>query len=29
MDLVVVTVSYNTRDLLADCLESVLSGMRR
>ena len=29
MDLVVVTVSYNTRDLLADCLESVLVGLHR
>lgn len=27
MDLVVVTVSYNTRDLLADCLQSVLAGL--
>lgn len=27
MDLVVVTVSYNTRDLLADCLGSVLTGL--
>ena len=26
MDLVVITVSYNTRDLLADCLESTLAG---
>jgi N-acetylglucosaminyl-diphospho-decaprenol L-rhamnosyltransferase len=29
MDLVVITVSYNTRALLADCLESVLSGLQR
>lgn len=29
MDLIVVTVSYNTRDLLADCLESVFSGLER
>ena len=29
MDLVVITVSYNTRDLLADCLESVLAGLQR
>lgn len=29
MDLAVVTVSYNTRDLLADCLQSILDGMRR
>ncbi len=29
MDLVVITVSYNTRDLLADCLGSVLDGLRR
>jgi N-acetylglucosaminyl-diphospho-decaprenol L-rhamnosyltransferase len=27
MDLAVVTVSYNTRDLLADCLESVLASL--
>jgi GT2 family glycosyltransferase len=29
MDLVVITVSYNTRDLLADCLESLLAGLQR
>lgn len=29
MDLAVITVSYNTRDLLADCLESVLAGLER
>jgi N-acetylglucosaminyl-diphospho-decaprenol L-rhamnosyltransferase len=29
MDLVVVTVSYNTRDLLADSLESVFAGLVR
>ena len=29
MDLVIVTVSYNTRDLLADCLQSVLAGLER
>jgi N-acetylglucosaminyl-diphospho-decaprenol L-rhamnosyltransferase len=29
MDLVIVTVSYNTRDLLADCLESTLAGLER
>ena len=29
MDLVVITVSYNTRDLLADCLESALAGLER
>jgi N-acetylglucosaminyl-diphospho-decaprenol L-rhamnosyltransferase len=29
MDLVVITVSYNTRDLLADCLDSVLAGLQR
>ena len=29
MDLVVVTVSYNTRDLLADCLQSVFAGLQR
>ena len=29
MDLVVITVSYNTRDLLADCLESTLAGLER
>jgi hypothetical protein len=28
MDLAVITVSYNTRQLLADCLEAVLAGMR-
>lgn len=27
MDLAIVTVSYNTRDLLADCLKSVLAGL--
>jgi N-acetylglucosaminyl-diphospho-decaprenol L-rhamnosyltransferase len=27
MDLAVITVSYNTRDLLADCLESVLASL--
>ena len=27
MDLAVITVSYNTRELLADCLQSVLTGM--
>jgi GT2 family glycosyltransferase len=27
MDLVIVTVSYNTRDLLADCLESVFASL--
>lgn len=29
MDLVIVTVSYNTRDLLADCLQSVLTGLEQ
>jgi N-acetylglucosaminyl-diphospho-decaprenol L-rhamnosyltransferase len=29
IDLTVVTVSYNTRELLADCLASVLAGMER
>jgi N-acetylglucosaminyl-diphospho-decaprenol L-rhamnosyltransferase len=29
MDLAVVTVSYNTRDLLADCLESVFASLAR
>jgi GT2 family glycosyltransferase len=29
MDLVIVTVSYNTRDLLADSLESSLAGLTR
>ena len=29
MDLVIITVSYNTRDLLADCLESVQAGLDR
>jgi len=29
MDLLVVTVSYNTRDLLADCLDSALAGLER
>ena len=28
MDLAVITVSYNTRDLLADCLEAVLAGLQ-
>jgi N-acetylglucosaminyl-diphospho-decaprenol L-rhamnosyltransferase len=28
MDLVIVTVSYNTRELLADCLKSVLAGLQ-
>ena len=27
MDLAVITVSYNTRELLADCLQSALAGM--
>ena len=27
MDLAVITVSYNTRELLADCLESTLAGL--
>lgn len=27
MDLAIITVSYNTRDLLADCLESALAGL--
>jgi N-acetylglucosaminyl-diphospho-decaprenol L-rhamnosyltransferase len=27
MDLVIITVSYNTRDLLANCLESALAGL--
>jgi len=29
MDLAIVTVSYNTRDLLADCLESSFAGLER
>jgi N-acetylglucosaminyl-diphospho-decaprenol L-rhamnosyltransferase len=29
MDLAVVTVSYNTRELLADCLEAALASLRR
>jgi N-acetylglucosaminyl-diphospho-decaprenol L-rhamnosyltransferase len=29
MDLAIITVSYNTRDLLADCLESALVGLAR
>ena len=29
MDLAVITVSYNTRELLADCLESALAGLGR
>ena len=29
MDLAVVTVSYNTRDLLADCLEAALASLER
>lgn len=29
MDLVVITVSYNTRDLLDECLKSTLEGIRR
>jgi N-acetylglucosaminyl-diphospho-decaprenol L-rhamnosyltransferase len=29
MDLVVITVSYNTRDLLSGCLESTLAGLER
>ena len=29
MDLSVITVSYNTRELLADCLESALAGLAR
>ncbi len=29
MDLAIITVSYNTRDLLADCLESALRGLQR
>ena len=29
MDLAVITVSYNTRELLADCLESVLDDLER
>ena len=29
IDLTVITVSYNTQKLLADCLESVLAGMER
>ena len=27
MDLAIITVSYNTRDLLADCLEAALAGL--
>lgn len=27
MDVAIITVSYNTRDLLADCLESALAGL--
>jgi N-acetylglucosaminyl-diphospho-decaprenol L-rhamnosyltransferase len=29
MDVAIITVSYNTRDLLADCLESALAGLAR
>lgn len=29
MDLAIVTVSYNTRELLAECLQSALQGMKR
>jgi N-acetylglucosaminyl-diphospho-decaprenol L-rhamnosyltransferase len=29
MDLLIITVSYNTKDLLADCLESALAGLER
>lgn len=29
MDLAIITVSYNTRDLLADCLTSALNGLAR
>jgi N-acetylglucosaminyl-diphospho-decaprenol L-rhamnosyltransferase len=29
MDLAIVTVSYNTRDLLADCLDSALHGLQQ
>ena len=29
MDLAIITVSYNTRELLADCLESVFTGLHR
>jgi N-acetylglucosaminyl-diphospho-decaprenol L-rhamnosyltransferase len=29
MDLAIITVSYNTRDLLADCLASALAGLAR
>lgn len=29
MDLAIVTVSYNTRELLADCLDSALAGLER
>ena len=29
MDLAVITVSYNTRELLSDCLESALAGLER
>jgi N-acetylglucosaminyl-diphospho-decaprenol L-rhamnosyltransferase len=28
MDLAIITVSYNTRDLLADCLQSALDGLK-
>lgn len=29
MDVVIITVSYNTRQLLADCLDSALAGLER
>jgi N-acetylglucosaminyl-diphospho-decaprenol L-rhamnosyltransferase len=29
MDLAIITVSYNTRELLADCLQSTLTGLER
>ncbi len=29
MDLAIITVSYNTKDLLADCLESAQAGLKR
>ena len=29
MDLAIITVSYNTRDLLADCLEAALAGLEQ
>ena len=29
MDITIITVSYNTRDLLADCLGSTLAGLER